>query len=76
MWLETETGIPVYNEQIMHPPHEMVKEIANEINYQYKKGKWTVKSIESVTAVEAMGQSMRMKNKAKFKKYWRYESED
>jgi len=76
MWLEIDSGVPVFNEQVIHPPVEMIKEIKNEIDYDFKKGKWTMKSVDSITAVEAMGQSVRMKNKAKFKKYWRYENED
>ncbi|MCF7918540.1 MAG: hypothetical protein K9N06_01345 [Candidatus Cloacimonetes bacterium] len=75
IWLDSETGAPVYDEQSMQPPVDMVKGITNKITYNYKKGDWTVKSIESITSVEAMGQSMQMKNKMDFKKYWRYKPE-
>jgi len=75
VWLEQETGVPVYMEQTMYPPIEMVKRIDNNVTYQYKKDKFTVKKLESITAAEAMGQKVKMKNVAEFNKYWWYESE-
>jgi hypothetical protein len=76
VWLELETGIPVFMTQTMYPPVEMVNKVENEITYKYKKGVLTVKKLDSVTSAEAMGQKVRMKQVAKFNKYWRYERLD
>ena len=76
VWLELETGIPVFMTQIMYPPVEMVNKVENEVTYKYKKGVLTVKKLESITSAEAMGQKVRMKQVIKFKKYWRFAEED
>lgn len=75
VWLELETGVPVYMEQTIYPPEEMVIKINNKITYQYKKDIFAIKKLESVTAGEAMGQKFKMKNVAEFNKYWWFESE-
>lgn len=76
IWLNSESGIPVYQEQIMQPPVDMVEEINNKITYSYHKGDFTVKNLKSITSVNAMGQKAKMKNEIDFKKYWRYENSE
>jgi hypothetical protein len=73
VWIDLESGAPVYNEHIMAPPVEMVEEIINKITYNCKNGDFTIKTMESVTAVNAMGHKARMKNNMVFKDYWRFE---
>ncbi|MDP8220149.1 MAG: hypothetical protein P9X26_02305 [Candidatus Stygibacter frigidus] len=73
VWLALDTGVPVYMEQTMFPPVDMVKRIDNKITYQYKNDIFTVKKLDTITAVEAMGQKVKMKNAVKFKKYWWFE---
>ena len=75
VWLDSETGAPVYNEQEMIPPQEMVEKITSKYTYDYKQGELTTKKMESVTSVNAMGQKGKMLNVAKFKKHWRYTEE-
>ncbi|MCF7912341.1 MAG: hypothetical protein K9M99_07425 [Candidatus Cloacimonetes bacterium] len=76
VWLELETGIPVFMTQTIYPPVEMVNKVENKVTYQYKKEALTIKKLESITSAEAMGQKVRMKQVAKFNKYWRYIEED
>lgn len=75
VWLDSETGAPVYNEQNMKPPAKEVKNIDNEIFYSYKKGKWLIDKLVSIVDVEAMGQKIKMKYKSEFSKYWTFPAE-
>ncbi|MDP8321893.1 MAG: hypothetical protein RAO94_06045 [Candidatus Stygibacter australis] len=75
VWLDLETGVPVFMESTMYPSVEMKARSDNKITYQYKKDKLTLKKLETITSMEAMGQKVKMKTVAKFKKYWWFESE-
>jgi hypothetical protein len=76
VWLDSDSGAPIYNEQTLHPPVDMIEEIVNKITYDSKNANATPTKMETVTSVNAMGQKAKMLNKIKFKKYWRYDKED
>lgn len=75
VWLDLETGVPVYQQQTLKPPVDMVEQLDNTIDYQYKNGEFYPKKLISITSVNAMGQKAKMKNTVKFKKYFRYEED-